>query len=153
MVTLTPKHDKIQPLRMPGYLFSQILDTVENVRESNSPSVRRAVFFRPEVAEAFSDRIRELLDDDALVVASFPNEWWITKVAKVLTSETSAAANVASYVNDTEYRHFYFGYQDSTTQVKEEDIKFEPLSVALESRLADLSAFMKLSKGFWLNWS
>jgi len=157
MATLTPKQNKMEPLQVPGYLFSQLLDAVERAglatENSNVPSVRRQLFFRPEVANEFSDRIRNLLDEDMFLVASFPNEWWVTKTAKVLTLNTATAADVAGYVNHPEYRHFYFGYNDSATQLESGIIRFDPISESLETRLADLSAFMKLSKGFWLHWS
>lgn len=157
MATLTPKHDKIEPLRVPGYLFSQLLDAVEKAGvatdNSNVPSVRRGLFFRPEVANEFSDRIRALLDEDKFLIASFPNSWWVTKTAKVLTLNTVTASDVATYVNHPEYRHFYFGYDDSSSKVDEQNIRFDPISESLEARLADLSAFMKLSGGFWLHWS
>lgn len=157
MATLIPKFTKTESLSVPSYFFAQIVDVLdeqgEDVSNIKNMLVLDPVFIESKDARSFADKLRLLLDEDKVAVASFPCEWWAKGTARIIVEKDIEPDKIAALANHENRRHIYFGVEDTSTTISPRDIEIEDLPDITEKKMVEVVAFFYTSRGFWVAWA
>lgn len=153
MAILTPKHTKMSPIRRPSSFMVQIMDLLgeydciaaENVDEG------KKIFFTEISAERMGTELMRLLDEEELLNIRFESSWLPTQTANFLANSNESKPDIITRINNDTHRNFHL--RISEKDIEQDQLIVEPLRTFQEDAIGDVSSFMLISKGFWLDWS
>lgn len=153
MAILIPKHTKISVLRKPSYFIAQVFDLLgeeDKIRNKNSENSQNKIFFTETQSGRLGTELMLMLDNNVLESANLSSSHFATGSVSFLINKSETIKEILERIDKNDHTAFYS--QGFTNKIKEEDIKRELLKDFQQDSLADVSTFMLISKGFYIEW-
>lgn len=154
MAVLIPKHNKISPLNRPSYFIGQVFDVLgegNKIFNKDSEEGQEKIFFTDIQAERLGTTLMQLLDNNDLENAVIHSSWSATGNMSFLSFKKETSEEIAERASKNRHKGFYS--QNFVDEIHNNNIVKQPLRDFQEESLADISAFMLLSKGFYVQWT